>query len=84
MGNWDQRENVENGEDDRMREKCYNARQGNIEIFLYPTRSCTRVHIITHFVQGIINYMIRAVEAAKQGIKVGEDRYVIRTTNVRG
>ena len=47
-------ENVENGEeDDRMCEKCYKARRENIEIFLYFARSCTRVYVITHFVQGV-------------------------------
>ena len=33
VGSWDHREYVENGEDDRMREKYYGARRGNIEIF---------------------------------------------------
>ena len=32
-GSWDQRKDVENGEDDRMCEKCYDARWGNIEVF---------------------------------------------------
>ena len=35
VGNWDQRENMDNGkEGNRMCEKCYNARWGNIEILL--------------------------------------------------
>ena len=32
VGSWDQRENVENGEDDRMCEKWTDARRGNSEI----------------------------------------------------
>ena len=32
VGNWDQRKDVENGEDDRMCEKCDDARRGNIEM----------------------------------------------------
>ena len=33
VGHWDQRKDGENGEEkDRMRQKCYDARRGNIEI----------------------------------------------------
>ena len=34
VGSWDQKKDVENGEeDDRMCEKCHDARRGNIERF---------------------------------------------------
>lgn len=34
VGNWGQRKNVKNGEDDKVFQKCYDARNmGNIEIF---------------------------------------------------
>jgi len=35
------------------RAAMYKARRGNIEIVWYFTRSCTRMYVITHFVQGI-------------------------------
>ena len=76
VGNWDQRENVENGKDDRMCEKCYTARRGNIEIIEYfdilhgVAQGCT---LSPTLFKVFISYMIRVVQAAKLGVKVGED-----------
>ena len=51
--NRDQRKDVENGEEnDRMCQKCHDARRGSIEIFIYSTRSYPRMYVVTNFVQG--------------------------------
>ena len=74
VGSWDQRKNVENGEeDDRMCERCSGARRGNsksIDILLGVAQGCTlSPTLFKIFIDGLII----AIEAAKQGVKVGAD-----------
>ena len=35
VGSWDQRKDVENGEDDKMYEMCYGARRGISKSFIF-------------------------------------------------
>lgn len=53
VGNWDKGKDVENGEKDRMCDKCYDARRGNFEIYSYCIRCCTRMYVVAHFISGI-------------------------------
>ena len=55
--------------DHGMCDKCCHAGRENIEICWYFTRSSTGMYAITQ-----INEMIVQVEAAKQGVTVGEGK----------
>ena len=57
-----------------MFEKCYNARRGNIGIFLYILQRVAQGFMLSPtFFKVFFSVTIIAVEAAKQSVKVGED-----------
>ena len=75
VGNRDQRKDAENNEKYYgMCEKGCDAGWGNIQTCRYATRSCRGMYTIAQSIFKVyINGMIVAVEAAKQGVTMGED-----------
>ena len=76
VGKWDQRKDVENDEkDDRMCEKCCDAGRGiskYVDILQGVAQGFTlSPNLFKVFINDMI--LIVAVEAAKQGVTVGED-----------
>ena len=74
VGNWDQRKDVENDEkDDGVRGMCCGAGRGNIQNMLIFSKELHRdVHYRPIYSRYIYD-MIVAVEAARQGVTMGED-----------